>query len=366
MEAIDAARLYHDWAVTGGLLNDSSIAVTTNPGWYALLSGVSDEGIAFLRHRRILAIGFNSADRELTVFTKLAAPSSKRALARLPANVDDVRVVYRQGVNTPIGNVPASPHGTPPYTVRTNGNGQHYTCGSSISVGNFRDAGTMSCLVRNDQGVLHGLSNNHVSGACSFADLDMPIVAPGIADVAPGNLSPFTIGFHSKTLPLKAGAPGVIQVADNSDAAIFRIAKEELVSSFQGTFYDTPLTVADFVAGLIVEKVGRTTGLTSGVVMSQIFGPFGIAYSAPLYGFSSTIYYDPMFAIIGNANVFSDAGDSGSLITTVDANGDRHAVGIVVGSLADSKAPGQKITLALPIGPILETLGVTLVSGHNV
>lgn len=155
-----------------------------------------------------------------------------------------------------------------------------------------------------------------------------------------------------------------IDPKDNLDAAIFRIANEDLVSSFQGSFYDTPVGITPFVDGMEVEKVGRTTSHTQGRVVGQIYGASPIQYSAALYGFTGIVYFEPLFSMYGQGSLFSDNGDSGSLITTV-VNGQRFAVGIVVGGKADSAAAGQKTTLALPIGPILQALGVTLVSGHN-
>jgi hypothetical protein len=95
-------------------------------------------------------------------------------------------------------------------------------------------------------------------------------------------------------------------------------------------------------------------------------GAHPIMYTAALYNFSSIVSFDPVFTITGLTDLFSDHGDSGSLITTVDSAGKRSAVGIVVGGMNDSAAPGKKLTIALPIKPILQGFGVTLVSGHNV
>jgi hypothetical protein len=82
--------------------------------------------------------------------------------------------------------------------------------------------------------------------------------------------------------------------------------------------------------------------------------------------FAGAVAFEPVFLIAGIGQAFSDNGDSGGLITAVDQGGQRVAVGIVVGGKADKSAPGEKVTIALPILPILEGLGVTLVSGHNV
>jgi hypothetical protein len=101
-------------------------------------------------------------------------------------------------------------------------------------------------------------------------------------------------------------------------------------------------------------------------VIGQIYGAHPIQYSVPLYQFSGVVPFDPVFAIAGIGQLFSDNGDSGSLVTTIDQNGQRKAVGIVVGGKNDGSAPGGKTTIALPILPILQGLGVTLVSGLNI
>ncbi|MBR0893260.1 hypothetical protein JQ637_46290 [Bradyrhizobium diazoefficiens] len=98
------------------------------------------------------------------------------------------------------------PFSGPTYAVRNVGGQKFYTCGSSISVGNNREAGTLGAIVRDSSAKQYGLTNNHVSGSCSFAPVGLPILAPGIVDVVPGNLSPFTIGFHSVALKMAPGS----------------------------------------------------------------------------------------------------------------------------------------------------------------
>ena len=85
----------------------------------------------------------------------------------------------------------------------------------------------------------------------------------------------------------------------------------------------------------------------------------------PLYGFSGFVTFHQVFSVIGHGCAFSDNGDSGSLVTTLDSEGNRVAVGLVFAGRTDAAAPGEKTSLILPIKPILEALGVTLVTGHN-
>jgi hypothetical protein len=162
------------------------------------------------------------------------------------------------------------------------------------------------------------------------------------------------------------GSADNVDPKKNLDAAIFKIARDGDVSSYQGTAYDTPAQIGTLEANLEVDKVGRTTGHTRGRVIGQIHGAHPISYSAPLYGFNGVVSFDPVFAIAGQGGLFSDNGDSGALITTVDSQGQRIAVGIVVGGMNDGSAPGGKTTVALQIAPILTAFQAILVSGHNV
>lgn len=365
MQASKAAQIFHDWALTEGLMSESPEPTHSTPAELALVSPSFEAGKTTLRQKRILAVGFNEAAHEIIAYTKNAAPSGKKALDSVPSRVDDVRVRYRQGNHSSAGDSPSMPFGGPPFVVRNVAQALRYACGSSISVGNCVDAGTLGALVRDASGKMFGISNNHVSGSCSHAEVGLPVVAPGIADVAAGSLYPFTLGLHKAALPLVIGSPSVVAIADNTDAAMFEILNEDAVTSFQGNAYDTPSTTMPLQAGLNVEKVGRTTGHTSGYVDSELYGPVSVNYAAGRYGFSGRIFFNRVHVIRGISDVFSDNGDSGSLITAVD-NGVRHAVGIVFAGNQDAKAPGGKITLALPLDPILSALGVTLVSGHHV
>ena len=366
MDSRTAARIFHDWAFKAGLMDDTSALVKSSATELALVSNVTDKGTQALRQRRIRAVGFDDSCPAVVVFTKRAAPNSKKKLAALPQDVDGIEIRYRQGAPHAIGDAPATPQGAPAYVIRTSASAPRYTCGSSISMGNYRDGGTLCCLVKNAAGDIFGLSNNHVSGGCSHAGIGLPVLAPGIVDVAPGMLDPFTLGHHRSSLPLVSGSPDNVNAKQNLDAAIFKLKDLTLVTSYQRDKYDTPTLTIPMAAGMIVEKTGRTTEHTTGTVIGQMYGAFSIVYQMPLYGFTGPVYFDPLFAIAGQSGAFSDAGDSGSLVTTVDGGGVRKAVGIVVGAMNDGTAPGKKTSLVLPIAPILAGLGVTLVSGHNV
>lgn len=365
MQADEAATVFLAWATSIGAYN---------PEWQPPIDGQVDfsvivprtpEGEVLLKAKQVAEVGINGVDNKIIVFTKKASPISQKALAKMPRSVDGVDVVYRQGVVQPISEGIVAPSAGPTHRVRVVGGASHYCCGSSISPGNVRETGTLGCLVRDGVGKLYGLSNNHVSGSCSYAGVGLPILAPGVTDVAPGCYKPFTIGYHARSLPLVAGNPDNVPIADNTDAAMFEIADESSVSSFQGDAYDTPANVIDPTPNLLVQKVGRTSALTEGRVLSVLHGPVAIPYNASIAGFSGLVFLESLYVVTGVGTQFVAAGDSGSLVTHVDATGERKAVGIVVGNMADGSAIGKLNGLILPLQPILNRFGVTLVTGHN-
>lgn len=365
MEAREAADLLYKWALVTGLMQSEHVS----PAEIGSLD--TDDmfplsAVEILRKRTINYIAFNEQRNEVIIFLKRALPISKKILNALPQELAGVGIKYRQGVTQTIGQQASAAHTSPPWIIRQSLNGEgRYACGGSISVGNNREAGTLGALVSDADGVIYGLSNNHVTGSCNYAAKGMPIVAPGVFDVCAGGVPPFTIGHHVKLMQLHPGSPDHVPVTGNFDAAIFEIADRDKVTSWQGNSYDTPSITSPLSANMEVEKVGRTTGSTSGRVLGQMRGFHAIQYHATLYNFSGPVFFQCMFAIIGHGDMFSDSGDSGSLITTILPTGERAAVGIVVGSMEDSQAPGGKLSLALPIDPILTGLNVSLVSGFN-
>ena len=366
MEAVDAARIVHDWAAKEGLMPEGAVKpILSTPAEINLVEPADDKAKQILLRRGVLGLIFNETDREVVVLTKRAKPN-KKELETLPNKVDDVSISYRQGSPTVIGGEPPKAHGNPPFVVRKAGGSDRYACGSSISQGNCRDAGTLGCLVRDSQGVLFGLSNNHVTGGCSHTNVGLPILAPGVLDVIPLGQDPFTIGYHHRSLDMMLGTPDNTNPSNNLDAAIFKIADDARVTSFQGSSYDTPTTTGAIEDGATVEKVGRSTADTGGIVMGQFYGGQAVFYDMDIHHFKGRVFFDPIYVVRGIGGSFSEPGDSGALVTLVDDAGERRAIGIVVGGLTDKCAPGGILTFILPIEPILQRLGVTLVGGHNI
>lgn len=352
------------WAHQQGALAPDAYYPNANVGLpFFGPEALTEQAAAALRQRQIRFVGINEPQGSISVFLHRAAPTAKQ-MKTLPKSCNGYALHYFQGNPNPISPTALAQSATT-CAIHSIGTTKFYTCGSSISIGNDRAAGTLGCLVRDAHGEIYGLSNNHVSACCNYAPVGLPVIAPGVIDVSPSNPWPFTIGVHSRQLPMLMGDPTSVSTMDNSDAAIFKLAPNAPVSSMQRNYYDTPSSIMDLAAGMAIEKVGRSSDRTVGVVHSEVIGAFPIRYAAPQYEFSGTVYFEPLFEARGLTDRFSEGGDSGSLVTHVDQQGIRHAVGIIVAGADDGGAPGGKRSFILPIRAIFDRLQVTLVTNHN-
>ena len=260
----------------------------------------------------ITAIGYaHSERRPPRIFIYTRRKLTKGEEAELAANTKlehpvEFRVAQPFSVTIPS-------HGATFPTMFRNG---RLTCGSSISIGNDRCAGTIGALLRNEAGELFGLSCNHVAGGCSNAQMRAPIVAPGILDVGPNAPDPRTIGHHHSSLPFVQGEPSTVpSYKRNSDAAVFSIADEANVTSWQGGAYDTPVAVEDPEEDAPVEKVGRSSHHTKGIIESRLVGPLRLDYQATTYHsaeenvvFRGSVFFEPVFIVRGVEETFAMEG----------------------------------------------------------
>lgn len=227
-------------------------------------------------------------------------------------------------------------------------------CGSSVTAATIFHAGTLGCLVRDGDGDLCGLTNNHVTGGCNHMLANMPILSPSPLDATPTGPEPRTIGRHKALVPLDSGNPQTVQ-PQKYDSAIFKIENEDLVSSIQGTHYDTPTAIGQPTGGKAVKKVGRTTEVTTGVIHGHYLTPIAVPYRSPY--FNATVYLDGMIGVAGDGgNPFSEGGDSGALVVTAD---EQEAIGLIVGGMGN-------MSIVMPIGPVCQEMGLTLVGLHNI
>lgn len=322
----------------------------------------SEEAEVILRQRGIASISFDETNDSVCVYTKRRV--TQKDLTIIPNEIFGCEVSYPQGEIEELGTPPVETQGAS-YSIATVAGRHYYCCGSSISPGNSASAGTLGALLRVGSDIF-GITNNHVTGGCSHSPVGLPILAPGILDVGAGGLNPFTIGLHKAILNMVPGDGGHVDIMQNSDAAIFSLVSADAVSSMQGDKYDTPAQILDPAVQMIVEKVGRTTGHTIGKIVGQQLLPIRVNASAPVYDYRATVWFPRAYIVHGETDVFSAAGDSGSLVVTKKLDGTYAAVGLLFAGGPDSKAPGNKRTFILPISAILTRFGATLVSGHNV
>jgi hypothetical protein len=212
----------------------------------------------------------------------------------------------------------------------------------------FVMAGTFGALVKDGQGKLYILSNNHVlaneSGFTTSGQAHQglpdgsPIFQPGLLDG--GKVPGDEIAKLTRWIDLRAD-----RTDNHVDCAIASVADSSLVSR-DVLFIGAPQGQGTAAIDMVVHKFGRTTGYRVGRVSSVVFD-LTINYDVGAVGFIDQV------AIRGlNAQPFSDAGDSGSAILERATN--------KVVALLFAGATNGSMTFANPIADVLTQLKVTL------
>jgi hypothetical protein len=208
-------------------------------------------------------------------------------------------------------------------------------------------AGTLGARVKDGNGNIFILSNNHVLANTNKARLGDPILQPGAYD---GGTLADQIGTLYAFEQIEMGG------ADNvMDAAIALVSGADLLGATPAYAYGAPgTTVVAPALGQALQKFGRTTGLTKGTVqevnvtVSVCFVPRGIFMCAEAATFTNQFSVGP--------GSFSAGGDSGSLIVT--DNTGNSPVGLLF-------AGNSTRTFANPIGPVLARFGVSIDPGSG-
>jgi hypothetical protein len=209
-------------------------------------------------------------------------------------------------------------------------------CG--VSVGHFNvTAGTLGCLVRKTNGKLGEfiLSNTHILANENNAKIGDDILQPGKLDG--GRVPP--IAKLSDFQPLNfSGGKNFI------DAAIAQVIKSgDVLPNIRGVGRVTKPPMAA-IKGQSVEKNGRTTFLTQGIID-------GLAEDVTINYRSGRANMEDQISIRGTAGgSFSDTGDSGSLIVDTISN---RPIALLVGG-------GGGVTFACPISPVLRRFGIEI------
>ncbi len=212
---------------------------------------------------------------------------------------------------------------------------------AGVSIGHPQiTAGTFGCLVQDGRG-LFILSNNHVLANNNAAQPGDPILQPGPYDGGK-NTARYEIGRLSSFVPIAFdGQPNHVDAA-LAETDLGRVTAQ-ICSIGKVRGLGKPRR------GLIVQKHGRTTGHTQGL-LSGLYAKIWVDYDG------KAALFEGQLRIEGGRIPFSAGGDSGSLI--VDLQG--RAVGLL---FAGSEL--ENMTFANPIRAVLKALKVRLVTGDR-
>ncbi len=283
-----------------------------------------------------------SNDRVYVYVTK----GAKKALDAISLNSEDIPVKV---VN--IGKTITRPESASSTIHRGNVfvKNNRIACGSSCQPTGEMYTGTFGAITTKD-GSLFALSNNHVFSACNHIPKGQPIMSPSNMDCGPNIIAPREIARHSGLIELRSGAPEFVPTT-SIDAAYAEITPEA-VSSWQGgdDGYDTPASTTRLSVGMSVKKVGRTTGLTHGIVESVVPDYLSIPYQCKK--FTATVWFQNIWMVKAVGDLFALCGDSGSLVVTEDGM-------TTVGLLFAATKKGD-YGYVIPIDSILESLQMQL------
>jgi hypothetical protein len=221
--------------------------------------------------------------------------------------------------------------------------------------GNFIAAGTLGCRVKSSDGTLFALSNNHVFAAENAGIIGDPCVQPGSLDAFTAGIpicSPndvFGTLFKFKPIDFLFANNATGLTTNVIDAAIVKTDASKVGNSTPPApiAYGAPRTTTfkKPYLGLQVQKLGRTTGYTTGTITG--LNQFVIVgYTVGIALFINQIE----IVSIGNPNPFAAPGDSGSLIVTLE---DRFPVALLF-------AGAGPFVDANPIQDVLDFFGVTI------
>jgi len=187
------------------------------------------------------------------------------------------------------------------------------------------------------------LSNNHVYALEGIGEIGDRILQPGrvdMADQACGStdeINDAVIGNLADYVPITFTAPNKVDaaVASTTTAMVGQSTPSE-------SGYGTPSsTIVDAYVGMMVQKHGRTTALTTGEVRG-INATILVGYD------SGTARFDGQIEVFGPH--FSKGGDSGSLIVTTDG----------LNPVALLFAGGRTSTFGNPIQDVLSELSTEM------
>lgn len=270
------------------------------------------------------------------VRTKFPAGAVARGLA-LPKTVDGLPVdVEEAGTFVAFAKRrrQAAPTTMPNPRVRMRPALPGSSIGFRIAGDEFVMSGTFGALVKTTRTV-YILSNNHVLADENRLPLASPIFQPALMDG--GNIATDRIATLSRFIKLRADRYNRI------DAALAQPLNRNLVAK-DVLHIGPPSGTAAAAIDMMVHKFGRTTSYTAGRVTS-IDTDVVVEYETAEFTFESQIIIRG-----SNSQMFSDSGDSGSLILQRGTNA---AVGLLFGG-------SSTYTIANHIAAVLRSLRVRM------
>jgi hypothetical protein len=204
-------------------------------------------------------------------------------------------------------------------------------------------AGTLGAFVRDGDGAVLLLSNNHVLADTDRAQVGDPVLSPGPADGGRAALDRVATLTSFERL-----SPG----RNLLDLAIAAVDDPEHVGGNDVPEGTLSGVVEELLDGVLVAKVGRTTGHTTGTVTAVELDGVSVEY-----GRGDVFTFDDCLEVEGDLGAFSEGGDSGSLVYDRDSLA---AVGLLFAGSSAGGANGAGLTFCNPALLALRTAGVVL------
>jgi hypothetical protein len=219
-------------------------------------------------------------------------------------------------------------------------------CGVSIGNCSLNMAGTLGCYVRSeaDDSQQFVLSNNHVMALVNASPPGAGIPQPGLLDG--GVCDKDIIARLTAFVPISFGTSNLVDCAIAQVVNPGFIDRSVLRSTAGATQKLQPPHQVP-VLGANVQKSGRTTGYTRGTITLV-----GVSVQVNMGTTTSPIIarFDQQFQVAGRGMVFSQPGDSGSLVTLDDVN---KPVGLLF-------AGGSGVTFCNDIANVLSALRIAI------